>query len=102
MNDPQVTNATFVIERVLNATRERVFAAYSTLEAKARWFKAPADCETIERVFDFRPGGAERWHARWPGGRITDFQAQYRDIIETSGSCWSTTCGARARSCRSR
>jgi uncharacterized protein YndB with AHSA1/START domain len=82
MNEPQVINATFVIERLLNASPGRVFAAYSTLEAKSRWFKAPAECETIERTFEFRAGGIDRWHARWPGGRVTDFQAQYRDIVE--------------------
>ena len=81
MSEPKVTNAAFVIERVLNASPARVFAAYTTLEAKNQWFKAPADCETLERVFNFRPGGPERWHARWPGGRVTDFQAQYRDIV---------------------
>ncbi len=82
MSEPKVHNATFVIERLLKATPERVFAAYTTLEAKSRWFKAPADCETLVRVFEFRPGGEDRWHARWPSGIETDFQAQYRDIVE--------------------
>ena len=40
-----VTNATFCIERVLNASPARVFAAYSSLEAKSAWFKAPAEIE---------------------------------------------------------
>jgi uncharacterized protein YndB with AHSA1/START domain len=82
MSEPKVHNATFVIERLLNASPARVFAAYATLEAKSRWFKAPADCETIERTFEFRPGGVDRWHARWPSGMVSDFQAQYRDIVE--------------------
>jgi len=77
-----LTNATFVIERVLNATPARVFAAYQTLEAKSAWFKAPADIETLNRDFDFRVGGTERFHARWPGGMTTDFQAVYHDIVE--------------------
>lgn len=75
-------NATFTIERLLAATPARVFAAYSTLEAKMAWFKAPSDIETLNRDFDFRVGGKERFHARWPDGRITDFQATYHDIIE--------------------
>ena len=77
-----ITNATFTIERVLNASPARVFAAYSSLEAKGAWFKAPSEVETLNRDFDFRVGGKERFHARWPGGRVTDFQATYRDIVE--------------------
>lgn len=77
-----VTNATFTIERVLNASPERVFAAYSNLEAKSAWFRAPSDIETLDRDFDFRVGGKERFHARWPSGLVTDFQATYHDIVE--------------------
>jgi uncharacterized protein YndB with AHSA1/START domain len=77
-----VTNATFTIERVLNASPARVFAAYGSLEAKSAWFKAPSDIETLNRELDFRVGGKERFHARWPSGTITDFQATYHDIVE--------------------
>lgn len=77
-----VTNATFTIERLLNASPARVFAAYSSLEAKSAWFKAPTDIETLDRDFDFRVGGKERFHARWPSGMITDFDATYHDIVE--------------------
>lgn len=77
-----LTNATFTIERVLNASTERVFAAYASLEAKSAWFKAPSDIETLNRDFDFRVGGKERFHARWPSGMVTDFQATYHDIVE--------------------
>jgi len=77
-----VANATFTIERVLNASPARVFAAYATLEAKGQWFKAPRDIETLNRDFDFRVGGKERFHARWPSGMVTDFQATYHDILE--------------------
>lgn len=77
-----LTNATFSIERVLNASPDRVFAAYSSLEAKSAWFKAPPDIETLDRNFDFRVGGRERFHARWPSGMITDFDATYHDIVQ--------------------
>lgn len=77
-----VTNATFTIERVLNASPARVFAAYASLEAKGAWFKAPSDVETLDRHLDFRVGGKERFHARWPSGMVTDFQATYHDIVE--------------------
>jgi uncharacterized protein YndB with AHSA1/START domain len=77
-----VVNATFTIERVLKASPARVFAAYATLEAKGQWFKAPTDIVTLNRDFDFRVGGRERFHARWPSGMVTDFQATYHDILE--------------------
>lgn len=76
------TNAMFTIERVLNALPARVFAAYSSLEAKSAWFKAPTEFETLNRDFDFRVGGMERFRARWPSGLISDFQATYHDIAE--------------------
>ena len=77
-----ITNAKFVIERVLNASPARVFSAYASLEAKSAWFRAPSDIETLDRDFDFRVGGKERFHARWPSGMVTDFQATYHDIVE--------------------
>lgn len=76
-----VTNAAFTIERMVRATPQRVFAAYASLEAKSAWFKAPTDCETLDRDFDFRVGGRERFRARWPSGLVTDFQATYHDIV---------------------
>jgi len=79
-----ITNATFKIERVLDASPARVFAAYNSLEAKSAWFKAPSQVQTLNRDFDFRVGGKERFRARWPDGRITDFQATYHDIEENS------------------
>ncbi|MGX7894611.1 SRPBCC domain-containing protein [Tsuneonella sp. HG222] len=77
-----VTNATFVIERHLNAAPSRIFAAYASLEAKAAWFRTPTDAEVLARHLDFREGGTERFHARWPSGLVTDFQATYHDIVE--------------------
>lgn len=77
-----ITNATFTIERLLDASPARVFGAYTSLEAKNAWFKAPSDIETLNRDFDFRVGGKERFHARWPSGMTTDFQATYHDIVE--------------------
>lgn len=77
-----VTNATFVIERHLKAQPARVFAAYTSLAAKSAWFKTPSDVEILDRDFDFRVGGKERFRARWASGLVTDFQATYHDIVE--------------------
>ena len=77
-----ITNATFSIERVFDASPARVFAAFASPEAKSTWFKAPAEIETLDRTFEFRVGGTERFHARWPGGMTSDFRAVYHDIVE--------------------
>jgi uncharacterized protein YndB with AHSA1/START domain len=77
-----LTNATFVIERTIRANPRRVFAAFTSLEAKSAWFRTPTDAEVLERHLDFRVGGTERFHARWPSGLVTDFQATYHDIVE--------------------
>lgn len=74
--------AIFTIERTLKAPPKRVFAAWSTLEAKRNWFGAPAG-EAVEEIreMDFREGGRERLRARWNSGRISDFRAAYWEII---------------------
>ena len=76
-----ITNAKFVIDRTVKAPRDKVFAAFSDLDAKRQWVKTPTDAEVLERTLDFCVGGTERFHARWSDGRITDFQARYHDIV---------------------
>jgi len=74
--------AIFTIERTLKAPPKRVFAAWSTLEAKRKWFAGPAG-ESVEEIreFDFREGGSERLRGRWNSGRISDFRSTYWEII---------------------
>ena len=51
-----VTNATFTIERRYPASRERVFAAFASTEAKDRWADDPDYVsDGSEREFDFVP-----------------------------------------------
>lgn len=47
------------IERVFDAPRERVWAAYSDADNLAKWW-GPRGWETTIKEFDFRPGGV--WH----------------------------------------
>jgi uncharacterized protein YndB with AHSA1/START domain len=77
MRERSVEHATFVIERTYDASPDRVFAAWSDPEAKARWF----DGSEGEVEFDFRVGGRERRAGTLPDGRAYTFQALYQDIV---------------------
>ena len=77
MSERSVEHAEFVVERVYDASPDRVFAAWSDPQAKARWF---SDSEA-EFELDFRVGGWERGRGMLPDGREYAFEALYRDII---------------------
>ena len=75
-------HASFVIERVFEASPAQVFAAWATAEGKARWFGGSAGkWRELERAFDFRVGGRERLKGAWDNGTVSDFEAHYRDIV---------------------
>jgi uncharacterized protein YndB with AHSA1/START domain len=76
MSDPSVEHATFVVERFYEASPQRVFAAWSDPQAKARWFHDGAEFE-----LDFRVGGWERSRGALPDDREYAFEALYRDIV---------------------
>lgn len=77
-----VRHASFTIERTLKASPQRVFAAWATPEAKAKWF-AGATGESKEEIreFNFREGGSDRLRTRWNSGMISDFRNTYWEII---------------------
>jgi len=78
-----VQHATFVIEREFAFPPARVFAAWADPKAKSKWFSGPSGQWTpLERQMEFRIGGRERAKGRWAGGRVTDFQAVYHDIVQ--------------------
>ncbi len=75
-------HATFAIDRAFAATPAQVFTAWSSAQAKSRWFAAPSnEWNQLDRELDFRVGGRERLRGRWASGLITDFQAIYTDIV---------------------
>jgi uncharacterized protein YndB with AHSA1/START domain len=82
-----VEHATFALERVYPATRERVFAAMSSKEQKAKWFGDPSSPPT-RWDFDFREGGREYESSEFNGGTHT-FDAVYLDIVENERITWS-------------
>jgi Uncharacterized conserved protein len=81
MTDRSVVHAMFRIERTYPVPPARVFAAWASLEEKARWFDGPEGFECYERSMDFRTGGAERLWGKHPGGRVSDFRAHYFEVI---------------------
>ena len=78
-------HGSFTIERIYDAPVALVFRAWADKEAKSRWFSAPEELavETI-REQNFAVGGRDRLRADWKSGRVTDFQCEYRDIVENA------------------
>ena|SRR5947207_11176157 len=82
MTERSVTHSTFSIERTYETSPARVFAAFASKEAKARWFAGPSDkSKELEREMDFRVGGRERLKGRWHSGMVSTFDAVYHDIV---------------------
>ncbi|MEN3280806.1 MAG: hypothetical protein V7607_1946 [Solirubrobacteraceae bacterium] len=77
MSERSIEHAAFVVERVYDASPDRVFAAWSDPQAKARWYAGSEG----EFELDFRVGGWERGRGILPDGREYRFQALYRDIV---------------------
>lgn len=60
MSEPQITDDRLIIRRRLNASRERVFEAWTSAEAMGRWFCPDPDWEIPIAEADARPGGDYR------------------------------------------
>jgi len=75
---------TFVIERTYPASPSRVFAAFSSKEAKNTWGDtgdiAEAESATGPVEFEFRVGGHERFGFVYQGVNYT-YDAYYYDIV---------------------
>jgi uncharacterized protein YndB with AHSA1/START domain len=73
-------HATFVIERSFPVDPGRVFAAWASAEAKAKWFGPDwKDGQKLEMEFDV--GGRERFAASSPDGTTYTYIALYKDIV---------------------
>jgi len=70
-----VKHGTFVIEKTYPVSRQRVYEAWSDLNAKVKWFSKPDQ-------FEFRVGGREYSSGEVPGGGPSFvYDAVYQDIV---------------------
>lgn len=77
-----IKHGSFSIERTYPATPARVFAAWTDIETKARWFMGPAGkWQLTKRELELRVGGRELLHGQFHGGPRTRFEARYHDIV---------------------
>ena len=73
-------HGTFVLSRTYPVAPARVFAAWASREAKARWFGAGSDPgPTFE--LDFRVGGKETLSGGPPDGPVHRYEATYQEIV---------------------
>jgi len=83
VGDRTVAHGTFTVEREYPHPVERVFAAWTTPEAKSAWFAQAEDfnAETLAFSLDFRVGGVERLEARLVSGSRLTVETHFADIV---------------------
>ena len=77
-----IEHAEIRIERRYEAPPAEVFSAWSSVEAKARWFLGPDEWQREPLELDFRVGGRERSVGGPAGGPVNTCNAIYWDIVE--------------------
>jgi uncharacterized protein YndB with AHSA1/START domain len=80
MTKRNAEHGTFVLSRTYPAPPTRVFAAWASKEAKARWFGAPGEVNE-NLALDFRIGGTETNRGGPPDGPVYTYEATYQDIV---------------------
>ena len=68
MTEKAAVHSTFVLERVLDASPERVFDSFAIEKEKRRWFIDETKSAMDEYTTDFRVGGGEKSRFRFHGG----------------------------------
>ncbi len=81
MTQLSAEHGSFTIIRSYPVPPERVFDAWSSRDAKARWFGTPGDADY---ALDFRVGGTEVNRGGPPGGPVYVYEATYKNIVPCS------------------
>jgi uncharacterized protein YndB with AHSA1/START domain len=77
-----VVHGAFLLERLFEAPRHRLWRALTDPEAKATWFNGPPDdWELLQRSMDVREGGREVAKGRFSSGLVSSFEALYHDVV---------------------
>jgi uncharacterized protein YndB with AHSA1/START domain len=84
-------HATFALSRTYPVAPDRVFAAWSSQEAKARWFGSTDD---NAYSLDFRIGGTETNRGGPPDGPVYRFIATYHEIVPDERIVYGSTMDA--------
>jgi uncharacterized protein YndB with AHSA1/START domain len=82
MTDTQLTHATFTIERVYDATPDRVWQAFADAATKRKWFAPPPEWGPEVHTMEFRVGGRETSQGGPVGGPVIFFDSRFEDIVE--------------------
>jgi len=89
-------HGTFVLSRTYPVAPERVFAAWASRDAKARWFGPPGQ-DNPNFKLDFRVGGTESISgAPVAGGTVHTYHATYHDIVPNERIVYGYTMDAGA------
>lgn len=81
-----------VLERLLDAPRDRVWKAWTTPEHLKRWW-APRPYETPECEMDLRPGGAFYTKMTGPDGFEESGTGCFLEIVEGEKLVWTSALG---------
>jgi uncharacterized protein YndB with AHSA1/START domain len=80
MTTRSTEHATFVVERTYDAEPSRVFAAWASREAKAKWFVGTMEGED-DYALDFRVDGLEQARGGPEDGPVYSYEARFHDIV---------------------
>ena len=83
--DPQLD---LVLERIVDVSPERVWAAWTKPEHVKKWF-TPAPWQTVDREIDLRPGGIFRTVMRSPEGQEHANTGCYLELVENRRLVWT-------------
>jgi uncharacterized protein YndB with AHSA1/START domain len=81
MSERTALHGAFTIERIYEARPARVFAAWTSVEAKAAWNFCDESWRPTLHEIDFRVGGRERIRTGPAGGTVHAFDGTFHDIV---------------------
>lgn len=79
MTERSIAHGSSTIERSYRASPARVFAAWSSRDAKVQWFGGPEGWASY--TMDFKVGGGEHGRGKPGEGPVYSYDAQYQEIV---------------------